>query len=331
MVRKLFCASRPFLGRPSLQYILRNDPWAAYCHRSFSATSPRRDAAASQATGTRQPLEYMPTSRHPSARPIDTRKSQLIRTYTSLLRTTPLLLFFQHSNLTAVEWAAVRRELKKAVMAVHALKTTDGPKALDLGPRIQLQVLRTNMFNVAFKIFEFYRLGVASCLAPEPWGGQITLAHDLSLAAYNAIRDIDVPANSVYAQAEPLMVGPLAALTMPLVSPALLAAAMGVLAPVPGRFPAPTRKKSPGYYEPACQSGLAKLLLVGGRVEGKIFDQSGVNWVGGIDGDRDNLLTQLVGTLQSVGLGVTGSLEGGSWNLWLALERRKCQLEASLT
>jgi hypothetical protein len=123
------------------------------------------------------------------------------------------------------------------------------------------------------------------------------------------------------------MVGPLAALVLPAVSPAHLAAALSVLAPVPGKFPAPSRKKNPGFHDPICQSGLAKLLLVGGRVEGKIFDQSGINWVGGIEGGLEGLRGQLVAMLQGVGLGITSTLEGGSRSLWLALEGRKGQLE----
>lgn len=273
------------------------------------------------------PVEYSPASKPPSARPVETRKSQLIRTYTSLLRTSPLILFFQHSNLTAVEWAAVRRELKKALEVVPPLNA--GPEAppLDLARNVQLQVLRTNMFNVALKIVEFHNAEAAAASSTTARTSKGAIVHDLSEAAYKAARKGEVPPESAYAQIEPLMVGPLAALVIPAVSPTHLAAALSVLSPVPGMFAAPGRKKNPGYHDPICQNGLSKLLLVGGRIEGKVFDQSGVNWVGGIQGGLDGLRAQLVHILQGAGLGVTSSLEAGSKNLWLALEGRKEQLK----
>ncbi|CAI4212130.1 unnamed protein product [Parascedosporium putredinis] len=123
------------------------------------------------------------------------------------------------------------------------------------------------------------------------------------------------------------MSGPVAALVFPAVSPPHLAAALSVLAPTPGLFPAPPKKKNPGYYDPVVQAALAKLLLVGGRVEGKVFDVDGIKWVGGIDGGLDGLRARLVAMLQGVGLGLTNTLESGSKSLWLSLEGRKLQLE----
>ena len=87
------------------------------------------------------------------------------------------------------------------------------------------------------------------------------------------------------------------------------------------------RFENPGYYDPVCQAGLAKLRLVGGRIEGKVFDYEGVRWVGGIDGGLDGLRAQLVAVLQGAGLGLTGSLEAASRSLWVSLEGRKLQLE----
>lgn len=292
--------------------------------RSIS-TSGKQSAAVS--AGTRAPVEYTPPTKPPSARPVETRKSQMIRTYTSLLRTTPLILFFQHSNLTAIEWAAVRRELKKALLEVPSPNAAPGTEPLDITPLVQLQVLRTNMLSVAMKIVEFYNPEVAAASAKTPRTARGPVIHDLSEAAYEAVKNAEVPADSSFAQIEPLLVGPLAALVLPAVSPAHVAAALSVLAPVPGQFPAPTRKKSPGFHDPICQNGLAKLLLVGGRIENKIFDKAGVNWVGGIQGGMDGLRAQLVGILQGAGLGITTALEGGSKSLWLALEGRKTQLE----
>lgn len=183
------------------------------------------------------------------------------------------------------------------------------------------------MLRVALKLVEFYDPEVAAASDKTTRTARGPIVHDLSTAAYDAIKNAEVPEDSNYAQIEPVMVGPLAALVLPAVSPAHISAALSVLAPVPGKFPAPSRKKNPGYHDPTCQSGLAKLLLVGGRVEGKIFDQSGINWVGGIEGGLDGLRAQLVAMLQGAGLGITNTLEGGSRSLWLALEGRKGQLE----
>ncbi|KHN98604.1 uncharacterized protein MAM_03728 [Metarhizium album ARSEF 1941] len=183
------------------------------------------------------------------------------------------------------------------------------------------------MFSVALRIFEFHDPQASKNAVSVQVASHGHPAHDLSEMAYKAIREATVPADSVFAQLQPLMVGPIAALVLPAVSPAHLAAALTVLSPVPGVFPAPTRKKSPGYHDPICQSGLAKLMLVGGRIEGKVFDQAGVNWVGGIADGVDGLRAQLVNILHGAGLGVTAALDGSSRNIWLALQSRRLQLD----
>ncbi len=100
-----------------------------------------------------------------------------------------------------------------------------------------------------------------------------------------------------------------------------------MLAPSSPAFPAPTRKKNPGYYDPIAQSGFQKLMLVGGRVEGKVFDTNGLKWVGGIEGGLDGLRAQLVHMLQSAGMGLTSTLESASKSVWFTLENRKAMLE----
>ncbi|PTB73716.1 hypothetical protein M440DRAFT_1403908 [Trichoderma longibrachiatum ATCC 18648] len=330
MTRILSRAARPCLRRLSLEATPVRGAFAfALGSHNFSTSEAQRASPGlrSLPEGVPLPIDVVPATKPPSARPIDTRKSQLIRTYTSLLRTTPLILFFQHSNLTAVEWAAVRRELKKALEGVPPIVPAPGAEPLDLSPLVQLQVLRTNMLNVALKLVEFYNPEVAAASKSTKRTTKGPIVHDLSEAAYEQIKNVEIPPNSAYAQIEPLMVGPLAGLIIPAVSPAHVAAALSVLAPVPGKFPAPTRRKNPGYYDPTFQNGLAKLVLIGGRIEGKVFDQAGVQWVGGIEGGLDGLRAQLVAILQGAGLGITSTLEGGSRSLWLALEGRKGQLE----
>ncbi|KAI0834389.1 hypothetical protein F5Y06DRAFT_279091 [Hypoxylon sp. FL0890] len=267
------------------------------------------------------PDDYVPPTQPPSARRPDQRKSQLLRSYTALLRSTPLLLFFQHNNVTAVEWAAIRRELRAALAKVPTpVVGPDGGVPVDISKSIELQVLRTRIFNVAFKIVEFFH--------PEAQSGKSNAyTHDLSATAYETISNATIDENSAYGQVSPLLVGPIAAVAFPAVSPAHLAAVLSVLAPSPPAFPAPSRKKNPGYYDLTAQSGLQKLIMVGGRIEGRVFDHEGVKWVGGIEGGLDGLRAQLVAMLQSAGLGLTTALEGHGKGLWLALESRRTQLE----
>ena len=319
-------------------------PWAPQTSRSLTTTPKLRQPAAAAAAAApapfRLPDDYVPPTKPPAARPPETRKSQLIRTYTSLLRTTPLMLFYEHNNLTAGEWAAVRRELRKALAAVPppspSPALSEGGRATSPDPErdVALQVLRARMFAVSLKIVEFFDPAAAAGAPatkrlPASAGGA-PLVHDLSEAAYEAVRSVDLdtaPADSVFAQLAPYMTGPVAGLLFPGVWPAHLAAALSVLSPVPGVFPAPSRKKSPGYYDPACQSGLAKLRLMGGRVEGRVLDFEGVRWVGGIQGGLEGLRAQLVAVLQGAGLGVTSALEGAGRSLWFGLEGRRMMLE----
>lgn len=84
---------------------------------------------------------------------------------------------------------------------------------------------------------------------------------------------------------------------------------------------------NPAYHEPAVQNGLNKLLLLAARVEGKVFDNDGTKWVGGIEGGLDGLRGQLVAMLQGVGAGVTGALEAAGKTLYLTVEGRRGMLE----
>lgn len=234
------------------------------------------------------------------------------------------MLIFQQNNLSSLEWASLRRELRFALAAVKppaGASSPDAPKPVDIAPYIQLQVVRTTMFRQALKIIEFY----------DPTGAkEAKYTHDLSMAAYEAVKAVEaktIPEDSMFAQLQPLLVGPLCLLTFPAVSPQHLAAALSILAPSPPAFPAPTRKKNPGYHDPITQSGLQKLMLIGGRIEDKAFDLEGVRWVGGIEGGLDGLRAQLVGLLQNAGLGLTSTLEGAGKALWVTMESRRTMLE----
>ncbi|KAI1275290.1 hypothetical protein F5Y07DRAFT_370422 [Xylaria sp. FL0933] len=321
---RLNCSARSSVGRalqrtttssPRTSAIITQDATRAASRQYATAASPVPLA------GLRLPKNYVPPTQPPSARRPELRKAQLLRSYTALLRSTPLMLFFQHNNLTAPEWAAVRRELRAALKEVPAPAAgRDGTVPVDVAAGIEIQVLRTRMFNVACKLVDFFN--------PEEYAERSNAyMHDLSSTAYEAIKGAKIDESSLYAQINPLIIGPVAAVTFPSVSPAHLAAALKVLAPSPPAFPAPTRKKNPGYHDPVAQSGFQKLILVGGRIEGKAFDNAGVKWVGGIEGGLDGLRAQLVSLLQHAGLGLTTALEGHSKGLWLALEGRRTQLE----
>jgi ribosomal protein L10 len=148
------------------------------------------------------------------------------------------------------------------------------------------------------------------------------LTHTLSKAAHEAIADT----RTAHALA-PLLSGPLVALTFPDVSPQHLKAALSILSPSAPQFPAPTRRANPGWHDPAVQSGLQKLLLLGARVEGKVFDVEGTKWVGSIEGGLDGLRAQLVNMLQAIGAGVTNTLESAGKSLYFTLEGRRTMLE----
>ncbi|KAI1090977.1 hypothetical protein F5B19DRAFT_461191 [Rostrohypoxylon terebratum] len=322
------CSARSSISRALQRTTIRNSQGlvAVAISPQTSKTPSRQYASASPLSplarsGFKLPADYVPPTQPPSARPPEARKSQLLRLYISLIRSTPLVLFFQHSNLTFVEWTAVRRELQAALDKVPLPAVgPDGGVPINIAENIDLQVVRSRIFSTALKITEFYH--------PEEHKGKSNAyTHDLSPTAYETISKAKVDENSSYGQISPLLTGPVAALTFPTVSPAHLAAAISVLAPSPPAFPAPNRKKNPGYYEPIAQSGLQKLILVGGRIEGKVFDNDGVKWVGGIEGGIDGLRAQLVSMLQNAGLGLTTALEGHSKGLWLALESRRTQLE----
>lgn len=235
------------------------------------------------------------------------------------------MLIFQQNNLSSIEWAALRRELKFALAAVPPpAPPADAatPPQVDIAPYVQLQVVRTTMFRQALKVLEFYD--------PSAAAKDAVYTHDLSMAAYEAVKAAEtksVSPDSMYAQLQPLLVGPLCVLTFPAVSPQHLAAALRILAPSPPAFPAPTRKKNPAYHDQITQSGLHKLMLIGGRIEGKAFDMEGVQWVGGIEGGLEGLRAQLVGMLQSAGLGLTSALEGAGKSLWMTMESRRTMLE----
>ena len=300
------------------------------CSRLYAtaiATTPAPSDAQIQASV--PSLSRYSPSQPPSHRNPAYRKSQLLRSYVSLLQTTPLIIFFQHNNLKSTEWVSIRRELYSALRKLDAQLALQGKPPQDLiGEYVKLQVIKTKMFEPALRIAEYFK----PMPPPEPMGGlssiesekeDPSLTHALSAAAYKVSQahKNQHPLTSVVA-------GSVAILTLPSVSPTYLQTAFSILSPQPGTvFAAPTRRANPTYYDPPVQDGIKKLMLLGARIDGQVFDMDGTKWVGSIEGGIDGLRAQLVGMLQGFGAGVVQVLESGSRAVWWTMEGRRKMLE----
>jgi large subunit ribosomal protein L10 len=224
------------------------------------------------------------------------------------------MLVFQHNNLKANEWVGIRRELLHALRKVDAASEGKGP----IADNVKIKIIQTGIFESSLRVVEFYKPDASTTANSADEG----LQHILSTEAYEAV----IKKKGKH-PLSPLLNGPLAVVSFPSVSPAHLAAALSILAPSSPNFKAPTRRANPGYYELAVQGGLQKLLFLGARVEGKVFDTEGTKWVGGIQGGLDGMRGQLVNMLQSISGGVTSTLEGAGRSLWFTMESRRSVLE----
>lgn len=276
----------------------------------------------------------------PSHRPPEKRTSQLVREYTSLIRTSPLIVLFQHNNLQSTEWAAIRRELTLAMRRVDEQIAAESPqRSPPLEPHVRIQIIQTSIFEVALRVVDFFRPdpSATQSLTPTAVDGQTqttakvlkrdyrddpSLLHDLSRTVQLAILH-----KKGKHELSTILAGPLAVLSFPQVSPEHLKAALSILAPKLSGFSAPSRKTYPGYHEMTVQDGLQKLMLLAARVDGNILDVPQINWVGSIQGGIDGLRAQLVTSLQSLGAGVTSTLEGAGNSLYFTLESRRTLLE----
>ncbi|KAJ9196180.1 hypothetical protein DTO166G4_3994 [Paecilomyces variotii] len=289
-----------------------------------SAVTPA--ASIEQMTTSYPPIARYPPSQPPSHRRPEERRSQLLRQYTSLLRTAPLMVLFQHNNLQSTEWAGIRRELSKALQKVDDDQAAAGRSLPPLASSIKLQIIQNSIFETALRIVEYYHPDQTALKAGKPTvsgsKNDPALTHDLSRAAHDAVMNMKGKH-----ELTTLLSGPLAVLSFPHVSPEHLKAALSILAPKATGFPAPTRRANPGYYELTVQDGLQKLMLLAARVDGKVFDVDETKWVGSIEGGMDGLRSQLVTMLQSIGAGITNALDGHSKSLYLTLESRRSVLE----
>lgn len=242
------------------------------------------------------------------------------------------MLLFQHNNLKSMEWVGIRRELVQALKKVDEARVAAGHPSEPLAEGIKIQIIQTGIFAAALRVVEFYKPdSTTPTLDPmdpsSPSSASIPvhdagLTHTLSRAAHEAVADT----RTAHALA-PLLSGPLMLLTFPNVSPQHMKAALSILSPSAPKFSAPKKRTNPGWHDPAVQSGLQKLLLLGARVEGKVFDVEGTKWVGGIEGGLEGLRGQLVAMLQGFGGSLTSTLESAGKSLYFTVEGRRTMLE----
>lgn len=206
----------------------------------------------------------------------------------------------------------------KALQKVDESRAVNGQPYEDLAGGIKLQIIQTGIFAAALRVVEYYKPEMQPTFTQSSDG----LTHVLSQAAHDAVVD-----KKKSHQLAPLLSGPLVLLTFPTVSPQHMKAALSILSPSSPQFPAPTRKANPGWHENAVQTGLQKLLLLGARVEGKVFDVDGTKWIGGIEGGLEGLRSQLVAMLQGLGAEITNTLESAAKNLYFTVESRRTMLE----
>ncbi|KAF2276182.1 uncharacterized protein EI97DRAFT_467411 [Westerdykella ornata] len=263
-------------------------------------------------------IQRYPPTQPPSHKPPETRKTQLHRQYQSLLRSSPLILLFQHNNILAVEWMSIRRELTAALRKVDAELAQNGQPSL--ADNIRLQVIQTGIFASALRVVEFFD-PVKGTIAEQAEKEEERFTHGVSRRAHEIASN-----RKLKSGLEPLLSGPLAVVSFPTVSPQHLKAVLSILSPSP-EFPAPKRKVNPDYHSLEVQGGLQKLMLLGARVEGKVFDMEGTKWVGSIEGGIDGLRAQLVHMLQGIGGSLASALEGASRSLYFTVESRRMDME----
>ena len=249
------------------------------------------------------------------------------------------MLLFQHNNLKSTEWMGIRREIVTALRKVDRGRVVEGGGDAEVAESIKVQIIQTGIFAAALRVVEYFRPDMQSAAQTShlsdpatptstpipkvlPTADDPRLSHGLSRAAHDAVMD-----KKFTHALSPLLSGPLVAVTFPTVSPQHLKAVLSILSPSRPNFPAPSRRVNPGYYDLTVQSGLQKLLLLGARVEGKVFDVEGTKWVGGIEGGLDGLRGQLVAMLSGIGAGITNTLESAGRSLYFTVEGRKGMLE----
>lgn len=247
------------------------------------------------------------------------------------------MIFFQHNNLKSAEWVAVRRELTAAMRQVDKQIAAEGRNLPELAPHIKVNILQTSIFDVALRIVEYFRPQqsaqpskgvdpVSQTSLESPYlaasKDDPSLTHDLSRTAHDAV----TPMKRKH-EMSTILLGPVAAVSIPAVSPEHMKAALSILCPKEVGLRAPRRKTNPGWFDLTVQDGIQKLNLLAARADSDVMDVEKTKWVTSIEGGMDGLRSQLVRALQSVGANITNTLEGASKSLYLTLESRRSVLE----
>lgn len=200
---------------------------------------------------------------------------------------------------------AIRRELAAVLAKVDA----GLPEGEKLGRFIGITTVDTALLGVTMRI--------ADRAAP---GGKLW-THGTSPEA--AARGKKLKRNYKLA---PLLVGPLAVLTFPRLSPPHISAAMDMMFPVK-RGPA---KKG---FDPAATAGLQKCFLLGARVQERpvgmqrALDDGGIRWLSGLK-TVEEMRGEIVSLLQTVGGGeLVRALESVAISLGRTVEGRRMILE----
>ncbi|KAI5801473.1 hypothetical protein DFH27DRAFT_467410, partial [Peziza echinospora] len=245
------------------------------------------------------------TTQPPSTKAPTSRKTYLHRTYLSLLRSSPLTIIFQHNAVRAAEWAAIRRELNSLLTSIDASL----PEKQPLASYIKITTTHVGILGPAVR--------VADSVSPDgtfwPHGTSV----EASTVAKKSKRKHPLT---------PLLSGPLAVVTFPVLSPKHILVVMDMMFPVK-RAPA---KKS---FDPVATVGLNKLLFLGARVQerplgmGTAMEDTGVRWLAGLN-SVEEMRGEIVALLQTVGGGeIVRNLESVAIGLGRTVEGRRLMLE----
>ena len=254
MAPRIQVKPRLFLATPPIQ---RTPYICWHCRYASLATATTPAPSIEPAISGAPPIARYPRTQPPSHKPPEFRKSQLHRQYQSLLRSSPLIVIFQHNNLKSTEWMGIRRDsITRYKRWMRTLQRMEIMSTLAMVRK--MSVVQTGIFASALRVVEFWDPNFDSkestVQPPDPKTATSTpledtkgekddpvFTHGLSRQAWSTAKKDKKLKHGL----EPLLSGPLALLTLPSVSPQYLKAALSILSPTKA-FPAPRRRTNPG-------------------------------------------------------------------------------------
>jgi large subunit ribosomal protein L10 len=190
------------------------------------------------------------------------------------------MLVFQHNNVRAVEWTALRREV-----AIALNKLSPGADLDPVAQGIKITMLQGAIFSAAMRVAEYY----------DPSNGSL---HGTSKEAYELTK------KRKKHPIAPIITGPVGIVTFPVASPEYLKTVMAVMFPESGR--------AARGMDPLAASGLQKLVLLTARVDGhvaagkvgagQVMEVGKVKWLSTLP-ELEGLRGQLVAIFQRIGGG----------------------------